>query len=423
MIQITDKFQCCGCEACVQSCPKQCISFNEDNEGFRYPKVDESSCVECGACQRTCPVLNQSNPRQPISFFASKCLDDSVRQASSSGGVFTLLAQDVVHRGGVVFGARFNEHWEVIHSYTETIGGIADFQTSKYVQSRIGDSFRHAKEFLKQGRVVLFSGTPCQIAALRLFLQHDYDNLLTIDIVCHGVPSPKVWQMYIETLKDNARTGHNIVSHPLNSFIKGSNAFNISEDDLKIERISFRDKSLGWKKYSLILSFSKAFANDKISSVSLANIHSEDPYMRTFLSNVNLRLSCFQCPAKEGKGESDITLGDFWGIDRLMPEYDDGKGVSLVILNTQRGVNEFGRLPVEKIKVSKKDALAYNPAYLSSSKPNPYRSRFFKKLGSGNNNIINLMNNANQPSIHVRFWRKLRHYMNLIRLLIYAKAV
>ena len=388
MISITDKHNCCGCEACVQKCPKQCISFNEDKEGFRYPLVEASLCIECGACEKVCPVIHSSEPRQPLHFYASKNPNEDVRLASSSGGVFTLLAESVILQGGVVFGAKFNEQWEVVHDYSETKEGLASFRTSKYVQSRIGNSFRQARDFLKQGRKVLFSGTSCQIAALKLFLHQEYDNLLTVDIICHGVPSPKVWRLYLDTLVRNARKGENSVSlHPNLNIPKGDT---VSHNQM-ISGISFRDKRLGWKKYSFALTLAKATADGKQNTVLLSHIHKEDPFMKVFLSNINLRPSCYQCPAKAGKSGSDITLADYWGLNSQMPDFDDDKGVGLVMLNTLRGINTFKSLQTESREVTADAALANNPVYYHSVAPHPKRAKFFCYIATKDVDIIKLM--------------------------------
>jgi coenzyme F420-reducing hydrogenase beta subunit len=203
MIHLTEKTDCCGCNACVQSCPKDCITMQEDNEGFLYPAIDLETCIDCSLCEKVCPEIHQKEVRKPLQVYAAKNRNEEVRLQSSSGGIFTLLAEKIIEEHGVVFGARFDENWAVIHDYTETIEGLASFRGSKYVQSRIGETFSQAKQFLKSGRKVLFSGSPCQIAGLKLFLKKDYENLLTIDFVCHGVPSPKVWRKYIMQLSDS----------------------------------------------------------------------------------------------------------------------------------------------------------------------------------------------------------------------------
>ena len=238
MINIEDKKKCCGCSACVQRCPKQCISLQEDEEGFLYPQVDKKICVNCGLCEKVCPVLNPVKARKPQVVFAARAIDEKVRLESSSGGVFTVLAELVIERGGVVFGAKFNEKWEVVHAYTESKEGLSAFRGSKYVQSKIENSYKQAESFLKAGREVLFSGTPCQIAGLKLYLRKEYTNLLTVDFVCHGVPSPMVWKDYLEEkIRPLGVVGKNMVS-------------SLSLKDMPvITGISFRDKRNGWKKY------------------------------------------------------------------------------------------------------------------------------------------------------------------------------
>lgn len=198
MICLTDKSQCCGCEACRNVCPKQCITLKEDKEGFLYPEINVTTCIKCGLCERVCPMLLQSNKeRMPVAVYAAKHKDDNIRLVSSSGGAFTFLAEKVIEQGGVVFGARFDENWQVVHDYVETKSELSLFRGSKYVQSRIGNSYQQVQQFLKSGRLVLFTGTSCQILGLKLFLRKQYDNLLAIDVICHGVPSPKVWKKYL----------------------------------------------------------------------------------------------------------------------------------------------------------------------------------------------------------------------------------
>lgn len=213
MIQIIEKHKCCGCEACVQICSKHCISFEEDEHGFRYPKVNRVTCVDCGLCENVCPALKQSPARKPIKVYAYINQEERIRLKSSSGGFFSSLAKKIINQGGVVFGARFNEKWEVVHGYTETYEGLEYFRGSKYVQSRIGNSYSKVKDFLRLGRMVLFTGTPCQISALNSYLRKPYDNLYTCEVVCHGVPSPLVWRRYLteEILRPKGVDGKNSV--------------------------------------------------------------------------------------------------------------------------------------------------------------------------------------------------------------------
>ena len=270
MIHITDKSKCCGCNACVQICPKQCIQIQEDGEGFLYPLVDVDMCVDCKLCEKVCPIITPNEPQKPVKVYAAKHKDDEIRLKSSSGGIFTLLAEQIIDEGGVVFGARFDEYWEVMHDYTETKEGLAVFRGSKYVQSRIGNTFQQAENFLKQGRKVMFTGTPCQIAGLRRFLRKEYENLLAVDFVCHGVPSPKVWRMYLdETLARQGIGKNTVLSHAMlrQKFIRS---------------VEFRSKSTGWKKYSFALTLTKASADGEENSVLLSSVFSENPFMQVF---------------------------------------------------------------------------------------------------------------------------------------------
>jgi len=324
MINIINKEDCCGCSACVQRCPKQCITLKEDNEGFLYPIVDKETCIDCGLCEKVCPVLHQGEPRKPLKVYAAKNLNEEIRRQSSSGGIFTLLAEQVIQEGGVVFGARFDENWEVKHDFTETIEGLAFFRGSKYVQSRIEDNYKKAEEFLKQGRKVLFSGTPCQIAGLKRFLRKEYDNLLSVDFVCHGVPSPGVWRQYLKETVARMCDKNSVSTDP------------ISMENARIESISFRDKSTGWKKYSFALTLSATSRSGAKNTVSLCEVFRENIFMKGFLANLYLRPSCYACAAKCGKSGSDITIGDLWGAPSIIGNDDDDRGTSLILENNDK---------------------------------------------------------------------------------------
>ncbi len=366
MISIQNKIDCCGCNACLSVCLKQCIEMKEDAEGFLYPIVDESICIDCGLCEKVCPVINQNKERKPLHVYAAKNEDEEIRLKSSSGGIFSLLAEKIIKEGGVVFGAKFNKNWEVIHSYTETIGGLADFRGSKYVQSRIGNAYKEAKCFLNSERIVLFTGTPCQIAGLKLFLGTEYDNLLTVDFVCHGVPSPKVWQIYLESIiscKDNIKK---------KSVLSSLNKVPV------ITGISFRDKQKGWKKYGFVVNQS-AFKADE-NTILLSETVDVNLYMKGFLNDLYLRPSCHACPAKSFKSGSDITIGDYWGIQDVLPDLDDDKGVSLVMVNTFKGKKYCSTVSTVSRETSYEDALKYNPSIEKSVAIPPKRKLFFENF-------------------------------------------
>lgn len=362
MIQIADKSNCCGCMACVSVCPKQCIKMTEDEEGFLYPEIDTSLCINCNLCEKVCLELCQKEERTPLSVYAAKNKNERVRLASSSGGVFTLLAEKVIDEGGVVFGARFDSNWDVIHDYTETKEGLTAFRGSKYVQSYIGKCYQEVKSFLQQGRKVMFIGTPCQIAGLKNYLRKDYDNLLTVDVVCHGVPSPKVWRMYLDEI---ARKGgkNTVLPHPI-------------DKKTEINAIDFRSKSTGWKKFSFALTLSEAIADGEKNSVLLSSIFTENPYMNAFLSNLSLRPSCYACPAKGGKSGSDIAIADFWGIEDVLPEFDDDKGVSLILFYSERREHWLEGLDCEYRVVDYWIAKKNNPS-ISTSVSKPINRNFF----------------------------------------------
>ncbi len=391
MITIKDKKDCCGCHACATICAKHCITMQADEEGFLYPIVDEDACTDCGLCEKVCPVINQSEPRKPLKVYAAKNKDEEIRRQSSSGGIFTLLAEKIINEGGVVFGARFDEEWNVIHSWTDTIEGIAAFRGSKYVQSTIGDTYREAREFLKQGRKVLFSGTPCQIAGLKKYLRKDYDNLLTVDVVCHGVPSPLVWRKYLDETREQLRAKRGI----------GKNSVPSSMDELPvITGISFRDKTNGWKKFGFRLRYAASEAAENTVSASaikeemeILQPFAENVFMQGFLANLYLRPSCYACPTKQGKSHSDITIADFWGINNIDPSFDDDKGCGAVFINTEKGSNIKPFDSTKHIEKTFQEVVKYNSAYSSSPYPHPNRTRFFRNLDnvdSPSNYIVKL---------------------------------
>ena len=361
MIKIKDKSQCCGCEACVQRCPRQCISLIEDREGFLYPKVDKKSCIECNICEKVCPVINQSEAKEPLITYAAKNNDEKIRLRSSSGGIFSMLAEAVLNDGGVVFGVCWDKDWRLVFDYTESIDGLSRFRGSKYLQAHVGDAYLKVEQFLKSGRKVLFSGTPCQIRGLKLFLRREYDSLLCVDIICHGVPSPGVFRRYLN--EEIANVAKNKV---------------IDVDCLHIDDIQFRDKRTGWKSYSLRYQLRDNNAN-LYSNISL---FTDNIYMRGFLQDFYLRPSCYVCSAKAGKSGADITLGDFWGIEQLKPEIDDDKGVSAVLLNTLLGKQIFEQLSVEKTLMNYAHVQQYNLAvYRSVARPQK-RDKFFRSRKS-----------------------------------------
>lgn len=382
MIHITDKKNCCGCSACVQRCPKQCIRLEEDTEGFLYPQVDEETCIKCGLCEKVCPILNQADKLSVLEVLAVKNPNDEERMNSSSGGVFLPLAREVINQGGVVFGAVYDESWEVHHVYAEKIEDVYPMMGSKYLQSKIGNSFKDAERFLKQGREVLFVGSPCQIAGLRTYLRNkQYSNLLAVDFLCHGVPSPGVWRRYLA----ETYGGYDAKEQSRLQATAGKNSVLLSSLNATspIGDIKFRDKrESGWKKFRFVVrqkSASKADQNTVLSS----DIHYDNPFMRGFLSDIYLRPSCYACKCKNGVNHSDMTIADFWGINQIAPEFDDDKGVGLVLLNTKKGEEYFSRLPMDMMPSNLEKAHYYNGGFNEHTKAHPKRDQFFFLIENG----------------------------------------
>ena len=335
MIDIQDKSQCCGCGACAQRCPQACISMREDERGFLYPVVDRDACVDCHLCEQACPFLNRGEEQQTLACFAAKHADETIRHKSSSGGIFSIFAQRVIDNQGVVFGARFNEKWEVVHGCAESMEQLEAFRGSKYVQSVIGDAFVQALMFLKQGREVLFTGTPCQIAGLKLYLRHDYPNLIAVEVACHGVPSPGLWRNYLQGRQD--------VTH-----------------------VNFRDKSTGWRDYSVVIGKQK-------------KRHDDDDYMACFLSNHSMRESCFNCPAKQGRSCADILIADLWGAKDFPGLQNDDKGMSAILVHSNRGLDFIRQCGMDQTPVDAGMVVKHNASIQrSAAKPADYDA-FWKK--------------------------------------------
>jgi coenzyme F420-reducing hydrogenase beta subunit len=310
-IDARKKDSCCGCGACVSVCPQSCVSMMPDDEGFDYPAIDPARCTSCGRCRHVCPFVdlpNTAGPCLPLSAFASWHLDDDIRRDSSSGGVFSALAEHTVTHGGVVFGAAFDDDFRrVRHIGVRTSAELARLRGSKYVQSRTVDAFPGVCRELDSGRRVLFVGTPCQVAGLRKLVGWNDSKLLTCDFVCHGVPSPGVFAKYME---EQSR----IFQAPTVAY-------------------SFRDKGQGWNFPQI----QHRFSNRRARTVWAWG----DPFMHGFLLNVFLRPVCYVCPFASVRRVADITLGDYWGVATQYPQYDDNGGTSLVLINTAAGMTLF----------------------------------------------------------------------------------
>lgn len=382
MIKIRDKRDCCGCGACSQKCPQHCISIEADHEGFEYPKVDKEKCVDCGLCVQVCPVINQTVPKSPIEVYAAKSRQEAIRKKSSSGGLFTIFAQQIIRCGGVVFGARFDSDWLVVMDYAEKEEDLEKFRCSKYLQAKIGKSYHQALDFLKQGRTVFYSGTPCQIRGLKLFLGKDFHNLLTMDFACHGVPSPKVWKLYLSCKEKEASK---------QCLMKG-----IPEVPIVVS-VNFRDKmeSDHWEDYHLTIAYKNIDGDKEIQSA----FWGEDPYMKLFLSNVIMRPSCYKCPVRPNRSGSDITVADYWSIDEILPNFNDHRGVSVLMLNTEKGKGLLNyKELIEMVKTPYEAAIKQNGGFALSISKHPRRNYFFRHLNEKDFKALAIYTLSYKPS-------------------------
>ena len=349
MIDIRHKADCCGCEACVQVCPKKCINFSRDGQGFLYPVVDRESCIDCGLCERVCPILNQveNTKFNESPLYAIKNRDDFIRKNSSSGGFFTSLANYVLEANGVVYGAAYDENFVLKHCRVRDKDNLHKLRGSKYLQSNICDTFSECRNDLNEGRLVLFTGTPCQISALRLFLGKEYQNLIRVEVVCHGVPSPMIFKTYLSEIL------------PLGSIVKS---------------IQFRDKKESWKKYHFTTKYDYC-GEENVYSESVT----ESLYMKGFLSDMFIRPSCFKCQAKSFKSLPDFTIADFWGQEYTFRDFDTDTGVSAVFVHTDNAyviLSHLTDIIVEPRPFT--DFIHYNPSLCNSAKLTYKNKRFWR---------------------------------------------
>jgi len=299
-IKILPEERCCGCAACFNSCPVDAIEMRENRDGFLYPHVKEEVCINCGKCVRACPELTPkfSNREEPTCFAAYA--EDEVRMKSSSGGIFTLLAEKALKTGGCVCGVAMDEEFSAEHRIICSAEELGKLRGSKYVQSRVGTVYREIKKLLDEGKHVLFSGVPCQVAGLKGYLHRNYENLFTVDVVCHGVPSPGVFRKY-----RTEKYGKNLKS------------------------FQFRTKEFGHNCNHCIATLK----NGKRIVGNQAN----DAYERAFHGSLMLRSSCGECSFAPLPRQGDLTLGDFWHIAKYNPGFASEKGVSLVLINSEKG--------------------------------------------------------------------------------------
>lgn len=354
MVKLATREQCTGCTACAASCPHGAISMTADDEGFLQPVVDERRCVHCGKCERVCPVLHRGDVRRPTQCFIAKAKDNVVREQSSSGGAFTVLAERIVCDGGKVYGAAWqNPEFVCRHIGVGDEHGLATLRGSKYVQSDLRGVFPEVKKDLDAGKPVLFSGCPCQIAGLKSFLGCDYDNLLCVSLICNSVPSPRIFGAWCEA--ERKRVGSKLLD------------------------VKFRDKQAGWHNSTFKFHFTTT------TTTSLQ----KSAYYWLWQEGCVVRRSCIDCAFREFRDGADLTIGDAWGIERFAPAFDDNRGVSAILAMSEKGADYLRSVEPEMNveSVAMEQILPGNPTLIKSfdllKKAGPRRDEFWRKLNAG----------------------------------------
>lgn len=381
MIVIKNKKNCCGCSACASVCPKNCISMIPDEEGFLYPSADIRKCIGCHLCEKVCPFRNpvkKKNSNNPT--FAAVSNDSFIRKESSSGGTFSELAKVILNNGGVVFGATFDDKWNVYHCGIDKEEDLYKLRKSKYVQSVLGNSFSTIRTLLRDKKLVLFVGTSCQIDGLNHFLRKNYTNLITMEILCHGSPSPQIWNLYLKSVVEK-------------------NGYSLSQ----IKSVSFRDKVEGMTEYKISIKMNEG----KI----ISHFFYEDVYMNAFLSNLILRPSCYSCKSKKGYTGSDLIVGDLWNRYHKAP-FNDSNGTSVVIANTEKGLSILKQcnLTIEEIEY-RETGCSMNSGFQKNQFRNPYRKKFFREV-----NPANVLQLLHKYSVIPFYWRIIRRIKRLLKM-------
>ncbi len=390
MINIVNKVECCGCEACYNVCPKNCIEMKSDEDGFLYPRVNQDTCINCGLCEKVCPIINhvprEKNDNQEAYLMQHN--DDEICRQSTAGGAFTGIASYVIEKGGIVFGVEMTEDYKVRHTSAETIEELEKFRNSKYVQSRIGTVFQQVKRELSKGRMVCFSGTPCQVEGLRHFLGKDYENLILVDVVCRAVPSPGVWEKYIKYEVEQ----------------KG-----------EISSVRFRDKTLGYQYSTMEL-------KSKVEKTYRGGIESQ-PWLRMFFSGMIIRPSCTDCIFRSRYRNSDFTIWDCFNSYEFDKSFNERKGTTRVLVHSEKG-----RVILEEIKkdyyvseINADYAVSGVAEMVVSPQCNERKNEFFDYYSSTQFNEI--LNMFFPSTVKVQVKRLLRRILSFLRLDVLVKKI
>lgn len=378
-MQIENKTNCTGCGACYNVCPVGAITMQGDKYGFYKPKIDETKCIHCGLCEKICPLDKYKSNNNEPEVFALINKDDNTRLKCASGGAFAAFAKYILEQNGVVYGVVWDENIVAIHSRAENVEQLEKMYSSKYVQSNTCDTFKQAKKDLEDGKQVLFSGTPCQIAGFKSYLRKTYDNLITVDLICHGTPSPQILEKYKQ------------------EFLKENN-------EEKIVNINFRSKKRGWGSfYTLIINTdNKEYCIDG----------SKSSYLKAF-GNLSLNKSCTDCQFNKIPRIADITIGDFWGVNEYDSSLNDEKGTSIILINNEKGkkILKQVELNCKLQKIPLEVAIKKNPNIYSSSKAHKNREEFLDYVCIKNKTLKSGVQKYIKTPIYIVIYRLLPQFM------------
>lgn len=391
MIKAPEK-GCTGCAACANICPQNCINMKEDRDGFFYPNIEYDNCIECRLCENICP-LNKKEQQELVlpQAYAAFINDEELRMGSSSGGCFSVIAKWVIKQNGVVYGAAYDNSFKVFHLCVDNINDLSKLRGAKYAESYLGTTFKEILSRLELGQFVLFSGTPCQVAGLKAYLRKDYDNLISVDCVCHGIPSPRAWKEYLKIrMKED------------------------DEEELPCS-INLRSKKTGWSRYQ----YSSKF--QYLDGKEFTCKNSYNLFMKLFVGNYINRESCNDCKFKGYGRLSDFTLGDFWGIWDIMPELDDNKGTSVVLLQSEKSKKIWGEIKNEMTyrEVTLEQASQQNPSMLFSSKAQEKREMVLGQIRSGKIEECRMLFEGEKIAMLAKIKKKIKKILTIRCIILY----
>lgn len=378
-MQVENKQHCTGCGACYNICPVGAITMQGDKYGFYKPAIDKEKCTNCGLCEKICPLdkLVSSNDEPKAMSLINK--NEDIRLKSASGGAFSAFATGIINNGGIVYGVVWDENIIAVHERAENIEQLEKMYSSKYVQSNVRNSFKCVKKDLDDDKFVLFSGTPCQIAGLKSYLKKEYDKLLTIDIICHGVPSPLILEKFKQ------------------EFLK-------SNSENKIVDIKFRSKKRGWGNFytQVITTEKKEYCTDG----------SKSDYLKVF-GTLSLNSSCYSCQYNKIPRIADITIGDFWGVDEYDKSLNDQKGTSIILINNEKGKNFLTEYSSNCFlhEVPFDVVIKHNPNIYTSTKAHKFRMEFLNDVCIENKSLRYCVKKYLKVPFHIALYRMLPEFV------------